>query len=195
MKNILQDIKEKWVLYASLFLIFGFIGWIFETTAVYLTHNTLTNRGFLFITEIALLNGRIIWGLPFIDMYGYGGILIVMFFSKLKDRPFSLFFLGAVSMTIFELIGGIWCRKVLRHDFWDYSNNFLNYNGYICLKSSIMWGILSILCIQLFVPLITKFEYRASQHKYYKYIVVILLVYIIILSLIKYFIFPGITLY
>lgn len=188
-------IKDNWLSLSTQFLVFGFFGWAFETLVVLVTQNKLTNRGFLFITDVGFLNRPLIWGLPFIDMYAYGGILIVLLFKPIKNKPALVFILGSLFMTLFELIGGIWCRHVLRHEYWSYYQEFMNYKGYICLQSSIAWGILSLIGIYYFEPLIRRFESTLKSFPYYKLSVIILLIYFVILTLIKYFIAPGVTPY
>ncbi len=195
MNKHLITLKQRWLYLATQFLIFGFVGWIFETLVVLVTKDMLTNRGFLFITEVGFLNRPLIWGLPFIDMYAYGGLLIILFFKPIKNKPWLVFLLGMIVMTLFELIGGIWCRHVLKHDYWTYYKEFLNYEGYICLQSTIAWGVLSVVCIYVFEPVINRIETTLNHYPYFKQSVILLLVYIVFLTLLKYFIAPGITPY
>lgn len=53
-----------------------------------------------------------------------------------------LFSVMAVSMTLIELIAGLWCLKITKVRLWDYSNEWGNYEGVICPKFSLFWAIL-----------------------------------------------------
>ena len=54
--------------------------------------------------------------------------------------------IGSAIATLFELIFGL---LLLRFDIrmWDYSNNWMNYKGVICLKFSFLWILLSMVAI------------------------------------------------
>ena len=165
----------------SYFISCAFLGWIFETTAVLILSHHLTARGFLFITK----NFPFVWGLPIIEIYGIGGCLIVLFFGKIKNSVF-LFFVAMISMTVFELISSYFCSDILHHAYWDYRNEFLNFQGRICLRSSITWGIISVLTIKY---LTSKFEWIYAEEKRirnYKNIVRVVFVYTLICNIYKF---------
>ena len=47
-------------------------------------------------------------------------------------------------------------ERLFKVRYWDYSNQKLNMNGYICLSSSIAWGFFSILLVKLIHPPIAR---------------------------------------
>ena len=155
-------------------MIFAFFGWIFETTAVFVLTGHFTDRGFFFIGNdisryIPFITGfPIIWGLPIIDMYGIAGLIIVSLFYKIKDYTILLFFLGIIAMTIFELIGSYWCQYVLHKTYWNYSNEFMNFQGRISLRSSITWGFLTLFVVKYITPKINNFYNNVTKLKYFK---------------------------
>lgn len=187
------------------FLVFGFIGWIFETTAVFIRTGVLTDRGFLFIGKnlshyAGVLENiphigslHFVWGLPFIDMYGYGGIILITFFYRFKDRLILLFFISMIAMTIFELIGSYWSEYVVGRTFWNYSNDFLNFQGRICLRSALAWGALSILVMKFIEPWFSKVYERIRHLHHYKGAIIFLMLYVVLCSLLKYYFVPGIV--
>ena len=183
------------------FIICAFLGWIFETMAVLIQTGSLTDRGFLFIQKslsyyfVFLKNipfiGNIpfVWGLPIIEIYGVGGIIIVFLFGQLKNRPITLFFIGMILMTFFELLTSYLCDYVLHHSYWNYSNEFLNFHGRICLRSSLAWGVLSVFAVKFLMPILEFIYADVKKIKHYKIIITILIVYTFICMIYKYFLF------
>ncbi len=52
------------------------------------------------------------------------------------------------SATVLELVTGLVMEKLFHVRYWDYTKAFCNFKGYICLVSSLFWGVLSVLLIQ-----------------------------------------------
>jgi len=173
----------------SYFIICAFVGWVFETTAVLIQSGIMTERGlffvnhnpgyyFPFINSIPIINKLpIIWGLPIIPIYGIGGCLIVLTFGKIKRHPIILFLIGMFSLTLFELISSYFCELLLHKKYWDYTADFLNFQGRICLRSSLAWGILSVLAVRFLKPKL-ELIYAMERHiKNYKILIRILMAY------------------
>lgn len=55
--------------------------------------------------------------------------------------------IGAVVITMLELICGIICNVWLGMGIWDYSNMPFNFMGQICLPFSLLWVVLSIVAV------------------------------------------------
>lgn len=55
-------------------------------------------------------------------------------------------------MTIMEYIVGTCMEKMFNTSWWDYSGNFLNINGKVCLENSIYWGLLTVFLHKLLHP-------------------------------------------
>lgn len=184
--------------------IFAFLGWIFETSIVLIDFHKFTYRGLFFAyrdlhyylpqfpTNSFAGKLRIIWGLPVIDMYGYGAVMIIYVLRHLKDKPIKLFFFGMVFMTLFELLSSYFCSDFLHHSYWDYSHEFMNFEGRICLQSAVVWGLLSVMTIQWFKPMVDKLYNKWTKKPHFRKYLFILTIYFIVCSLIKYVIAPGI---
>ena len=52
---------------------------------------------------------------------------------------------GCVGATILEYVTGVTMEALFKVRYWDYSNQKLNFQGHICLKSTLAWGGLTIL--------------------------------------------------
>ena len=64
-------------LYFLYFLIFAFIGWLLETCFSFYALGHFTKRGFLFG--------------PLCPIYGFGALILIMFFSTYKKHNLKLF--------------------------------------------------------------------------------------------------------
>ena len=145
------------------FLIYSVVGWCVEVIFHALVFHKVINRGFL--------NG------PVCPVYGFGVIVVFGVINTItglmggrsfpeaitkggvglppgKDlNIFLLFIIGAVFATLVELLGG-WLLDVVYHTrWWDYTDEFLNFKGYICLKFSIFWGIGIVIVWKIVQPL------------------------------------------
>lgn len=88
---------------------------------------------------------------PWLPIYGVGLItafLVTNFgdsvpIENIVVKRLLLFFMTSVCMTIIELIGGWFLLKFFNLRLWDYRNEKFNYKGFICLKFSFYWMIIS----------------------------------------------------
>ena len=166
------------------FLVFGFIGWIFETIAIIFDCGQFMARGIFFIHYRP--NGfPIIWGLPFILMYGIGGLLIVYVLKRWRDRPLVLFLLGMTFMTIFELLTSYFCEFALGTHYWQYHNTPLTFDGRIGLIPSISWGVLSVLVIRFVEPALSRLYNRLESKRFFSQVVYTLIAYVAICLIIR----------
>ena len=182
----------------SYFISCAFIGWIFETLFVLIQTGHMTERGLLFINHnpgqyfpflnsVPLLaNIPLFWGLPIIEIYGIGGCIIVFCLGKLKNIP-AIFFIGLVILTLLELGTSYICEIVAHKQYWDYSADFLNFQGRICLRSSIAWGILSVFTIKFLKAKMDLIWKKEKSIRNYKVVTTLLFAYTIFCMILKYF--------
>ncbi|MCR5280093.1 MAG: putative ABC transporter permease [Lachnospiraceae bacterium] len=112
------------------FFIYCFIGWIIESTYVSWHEHKLTNRGFM--------RG------PVIPIYGCGAMTLLLVSFPLLKWPVAVFFAGMFAASLMEYITGAIMEAVFKVRYWDYSTEKFNLNGYICLWTSVVWGLLSL---------------------------------------------------
>ena len=88
---------------------------------------------------------------PWLPIYGVG-LITAFFITNFGERTaidnivikrLLLFFMTSVCMTVIELIGGWFLLKFFNLRLWDYREEKFNYKGFICLKFSIYWMIIS----------------------------------------------------
>ena len=120
--NIMQ-----WLMF---FYTYCFFGWCFESVYVSLKNRRLVNRGFL--------NG------PFLPLYGFGAISVLFAALPFRENPVWVYVVGALTATVLEYMTGVVMEAVFKVRYWDYSNQKFNFQGHICLSSTIAWGFLSL---------------------------------------------------
>ncbi len=131
---------NSWLVYFYFYCIFG---WVFESIYVSLRTHKLTNRGFM--------KG------PWLPLYGSGAILVLLVTLPYADHPVGVYFAGMIAATILEYITGVVMVKLFRVRYWDYSYKKIQFQGHICLSSSLAWGGLSLLMVYVIHPPIVKF--------------------------------------
>lgn len=130
------------LLYFIYFILYSIIGWIIESTFVFLSTKKWVDRGF-FIG-------------PYLPIYGWGSILMILYLTQYKDNIITVFILGVVVCSILEYITSYVMEKLFKTRWWDYSNKKFNLNGRICGKNCLLFGILGVLLIYIIHPIISK---------------------------------------
>ena len=118
----------QWIIF---FYIYCFIGWCIESTIVSVSQRKFVNRGFL--------------RSPMLPIYGFGAIVILFVSLPVREQPIMVYICGMLGTTLLEYITGWLMDRLLKMKYWDYSQDRFSLNGYICLKSSLFWGVLSLL--------------------------------------------------
>lgn len=116
------------------FFFYCLCGWIWESCYVSAKKKRWVNRGFL--------HG------PLIPIYGFGALIILFITLPIQENMVAVYFAGLVGATALEYVTGAVMERCFNVKYWDYSNQRFHINGYICLSSSIVWGIFSVLLIK-----------------------------------------------
>lgn len=102
----------------------------------------LVNRGFL--------RG------PMLPIYGFGAVILLHVSLPLKQHPVWLYLASMIAATVFEYIVGVVMEKIFKVKYWDYSKQRFQFQGYICLRSSLCWGFLGLILTSVIHPPIEK---------------------------------------
>lgn len=113
------------------FYFYCFFGWCFESAYVSIRCKRLVNRGFM--------RG------PFLPLYGSGAIMMLLVSMPFQDNLFLVYVAGCIGATLLEYVTGVAMEAIFKVRYWDYSNQRFNFQGHICLSSSLAWGGLTIL--------------------------------------------------
>ena len=114
-----------------LFWIFSFFGWVMEVIVCSIDEKRIVNRGFLLG--------------PYCPIYGCGGVVMLLL-SPYKEDPVTCFILAMVICSVIEYIASYLMEKIFKVRWWDYSTDSFNLNGRICLRNSIAFGLLGMIC-------------------------------------------------
>lgn len=124
------------------FMIYGFIGWIYETLAMTIYSGKWDNRGFLFG--------------PIIPIYGFGALALTIL---IEATGFSLtaqeiFLVSVFGSVVLELSTSIILEKLFNAYWWDYSGAPFNFQGRICLFASLGFGLAGLIVYHIIFPFV-----------------------------------------
>ena len=125
------------------FFIYSVLGWMTEMIYCRICQKRWINRGFFFG--------------PYCPIYGFGGIIIILFLSPFSKNPIFLFLLSAIVITILEYSTSYIMEKIFGARWWDYSHLPMNLNGRICLLNTIEFSILAMIIIYVVHPYVKMF--------------------------------------
>lgn len=114
-----------------LFYFYCFFGWCFESTYVSIKSKRFVNRGFM--------RG------PFLPLYGSGAIMMLVVSMPFQGNVVLVYLAGCVGATLLEYITGVAMEALFKVRYWDYSNQKFQFQGHICLTSTLAWGVLTVL--------------------------------------------------
>lgn len=147
-----------------LFYFYCFEGWCFESAFVSLKSHKWVNRGFM--------RG------PFLPLYGSGAIMMLVVSRPFADNVLLTYAAGVVGATALEYVTGVAMEALFKMRYWDYSGRFMNFQGHICLRSSLAWGFLTILMTRVIHRPIEGLMFMIPSRMLY-YFTVLLTIYIV----------------
>lgn len=129
--------------YIVIFFFYSAAGWALESTYCSIGEKRIINRGFL--------TG------PMCPIYGTGALVMTVFlYNPFQDRPILIFLLGMILCDIVEFLTSLIMEALFHARWWDYTYEFLNIKGRICLKHTLYWGIASVGFVYVLHPGIDK---------------------------------------
>lgn len=163
----MQYTLAHWLLF---FFLYCFLGWCIESAIVSIDTKKLTNRGFL--------QG------PALPIYGFGAIMILLCTLPFNGNPFAQYIIGVISCTALEYVTGVLMEAIFKTKYWDYSGKFLNFQGRICLTSSLFWGVLTLFVIYVIHDPISRFVFG---HMNIRLIIILDVIFSVIMLIDLYF--------
>ena len=130
-------------IFCLIIVISGIFGWLYEVIFYYF------NSG---MTEVYFRGGNF---LPWINIYAMGAVLIYFLTYKKRKKPLFVFIVSIISTGILEYIGGYFMEHIMQIKCWDYSKEILSFgsiNGYVCIRSVLVFGISALLLMYIIVP-------------------------------------------
>ena len=133
------------VQWAFFFFFYCFFGWCFESAYVSLCKRKFVNRGFI--------RG------PFLPLYGSGAVMMLLVSAPVKDSLVLVFLAGCVGATALEYVTGVVMEALFKVRYWDYSNQRFQFQGQICLSSTLCWGALTVFLSRYLHPAVERLAF------------------------------------
>lgn len=170
------------------FFVCSFIGFLWEVLLMYISEGTYINRGFFYG--------------PWLPVYGIGGMLFHLLLGKIGTlmpaphhsfyRPtpsenffrklskiFITFLLAMLLGSSVELIIGWFIDTFWGLRYWNYSDYPLDFHGYICAGSALVFGVAGVIWICFLSGFFSKlwFYFPAKKRRNLNTILILLFVF------------------
>lgn len=136
----------------------GFVGWVWEFMLQEI------GGGF---KALYIKGGNF---LPWINLYAYGAVAILIATYKLRKYPWAVFVVSALVCGALELFAG-WAVYTLGDGtrYWDYTHAWFgwgNINGFVCPASAAVFGIGALLLVYSLVPFCVKVAQKMTKRAF-----------------------------
>ena len=155
-------------IYFIYFAIYSIIGWLLEVLYTLITKRKFVNRGFLIG--------------PYCPIYG-SGLLVILFLYNIEIHFIIKFIIIAFLCSILEYITSYIMEKLFNARWWDYTDDFFNINGRVCLETFIEFGLAGTLGLYFLHPLISKIFLSFSDMFIYLCAFVVFVIFIFDISI------------
>lgn len=145
------NIREKMNIYFLTFFVGGVVGFIYETIFYLIDLGYLVKRGSTFG--------------PWIPIYGFGAVFILILLYKYKKNPFKVFLYSCLVAGILEFLTGYILDIYFNTRLWNYYEEILNFGnigGYVCLRSILLFGFAGCFLTYSLVPLFLKIKSKLN---------------------------------
>ena len=88
--------------------------------------------------------------------YGTGAVMVYLILRPFEANVWALYFGGVIVATVLEYVTGVLMETIFHAHWWDYSNQKFNFQGKICLSSSIAWGFFTLGLFYILQPIAVK---------------------------------------
>lgn len=123
--------------YFLCFILYSFIGWLYESLYYTVRRKRLVNSGFLYGCLCPI--------------YGIGGLLDVALLGNMNNA-FKIFVAGMFVTGVLEYVVSYVLEQIFHKRWWDYSTWPFNINGRVCLLGAFAFGTMGVLLIKYINP-------------------------------------------
>ncbi|MEG1502968.1 MAG: hypothetical protein RSC16_01870 [Enterococcus sp.] len=131
------------------FIVYSFIGWIWESIYCSIKARHYVYRGFLLG--------------PYCPVYGFGVSAVILLVPEHAGTLLNLYFNIVVIVTIIEFITSWVLEKFFGMKLWDYSKVPLNIEGRVAVPVSLFWGIGCLFLLKIINPVIQEKIHEFNQ--------------------------------
>lgn len=149
--------KQFLAILCTTIIIAGTFGWIYEFFFYFI------ESGF---KEFYYRGGNF---LPWINIYAYGALLIILLTYKFRKKPWLVFLIAAISCGVLEYFSGYFYYKINGMMCWDYNVerfSFGSIGGFVCLRSVLIFGISGLFLMYFVLPLLFHIAKTKNVNKF-----------------------------
>lgn len=149
------------------YIFFGiaFIGWCWEVFLYILNTGHFVNRG--------MLKG------PWLPIYGFGSLLVIILLKKLRNKPAEFFIASFIVCGNLEYFTSWIMEKIFNKKWWDYSDIFFNINGRVSLEGLLFFATGASLIVYIVAPLIDELIEKIPLSKRNKIAIILIVLFMI----------------
>lgn len=125
--------------YILYFFLFSFFGWILESIYALFVYKK-------FVSKQTLLKS------PLCPIYGVGALVLIAALTPVKKSALLVFCGGFLTMSAVEYLVAVYYEHLYGVKWWDYTDVWGNFNGKVCVKLSLFWGVASVLFFKFLLP-------------------------------------------
>ena len=130
------------------FILYSFLGWVWETIYCTVREKRFQNRGFLF-GPVCPIYGSCIVFVQLMCRFGQGLV-------DEKAPVWRVFLICAAGSAVAEYLTSWYLEERFHARWWDYSDMPLNVNGRICLPVTLCFGAAGAVIVRLILPWIEE---------------------------------------
>lgn len=148
---------QKIGIIALLIAVSGVIGWTYEFIFYYFNFGC---------KEFYWQGGNF---LPWINIYAYGSLLILFTTYKFKKKPWLVFLISFIGTGILEYIAGWLVLHIRGTRYWDYNVEILNFgniDGFVCLRSVLLFGLMGLMLMYFLLPLLIHISTKMKKKNF-----------------------------
>ena len=120
------------------FCVYSFLGWVCETFYCSVGQWHFVNRGFL--------TG------PVCPVYGFGALAVLYLLAPFARQPLLLFIAAMAVTSVLEYLTGLLLERLFHTRWWDYSQRRFNLHGRVCLRNSLLFGLIALIMVLFIHP-------------------------------------------
>ena len=166
-KDLKLSKKDTFNMYVLIMIFSGILGFIYEEIFYLIDLGYLVKRGSTYG--------------PWIPIYVFGGLFITLITYKYKNKPLIVFLLSLIITGVLEYATGYFFYEFFNTRLWDYNTEILNFgniNGYICLRSVLLFGIAGVFLVELSIPMFYKLIKKVNSNILFKICFVLISLFI-----------------
>ncbi|MCI8622891.1 MAG: hypothetical protein HFG26_04435 [Provencibacterium sp.] len=128
------------------FCVYSFLGWVCETLYCSAGRRQFVNRGFL--------------AGPVCPVYGFGALAVLYLLGPFTRWPVLLFLTAMVVTSALEYLTGLLLERLFHTKWWDYSGRRFNLHGRVCLRNSLLFGLIATVMALFIDPAVQRELWR-----------------------------------